>query len=519
MASSTSSLRIGIDVGGTNTDAVLLQGDSVVASMKVPTTEKVSEGIRSALKTIDAARNERPIEAVIIGTTHFMNAIVQARDLTKVACIRLATPPQTLPPFIDWPERLIENVRGQVHVVAGGHQFNGSLLAPIDENGLVEAAKAIRGAGIEHVVVSAVFSPVDDSAERRAEEILRQELGDELAVVRSHDVGQVGILERENAAILNASLLPLAKEIVASFRELAAGVGADTPVYLSQNDGTLMGLDMAQEFPIFTVSSGPTNSMRGAALLSGELNAVVIDVGGTTTDVGLLQHGFPRDSVVSIDLAGVRTNFRMPDVSSFGIGGGSLVFPDGTVGPDSVGHMLVTEGLVFGGETLTLTDVGVAAGLIDLGDRAAVNSIDQGLIKAALDGVRNRLSAAVTAARLSADDIPTVVVGGGGFVVDQLPGLPQALRPSHGEVANALGAALAQVSGNVDSVYSLTDTTREDVLERARALAKDRAVAAGAVPGTVKVVDEEDVPLTHLPGGVATRVRIKAIGDLNLGSS
>lgn len=515
----SSSLRIGIDVGGTNTDAVLLDGGSVIASKKVPTTENVSEGIRSALQSIESSRGDRQVDAVIIGTTHFMNAIVQARGLTKVACVRLATPPQTLPPFTDWPRRLIESVMGQAHVVAGGHQFNGSLLAPIDEAGLRAAASTIRDAGISHVVVSGVFSPVDDAAERTAEEIIREVMGDEVAVVRSHDVGQVGILERENAAILNASLLPLAKEIVDGFRELAASTGTDTPVYLSQNDGTLMGLDMAQEFPIFTVSSGPTNSMRGAALLSGELDAVVIDVGGTTTDVGLLQHGFPRDSVVSINLAEVRTNFRMPDVSSFGLGGGSLVYPDGTVGPESVGHRLTTEGLVFGGKTLTLTDVAVAAGLVELGDPTAVESIEKGLTESALDAVRNRLSAAVTAARLSADDIPTVVVGGGGFVVDRLPGLPEAVRPDHGEVANALGAALAQVSGNVDSVYSLAGTTREEVLERARALAKDRAVAAGALPATVKVVDEDDVPLTHLPGGVATRVRIKAIGDLDLGSS
>jgi hypothetical protein len=175
--------------------------------------------------------------------------------------------------------------------------------------------------------------------------------------------------------------------------------------------------------------------------------------------------------------------------------------------------------LVFGGKTLTLTDVAVAAGLIELGDPTAVKTIENGLVESALDAVRHRLSAAVTAARLSADDIPTVVVGGGGFVVDRLPGLPEAVRPAHGEVANALGAALAQVSGNVDSVYSLAGTTREAVLERARALAKDRAVAAGALPATVKIVDEDDVPLTHLPGGVATRVRIKAIGDLDLRSS
>ena len=116
----------------------------------------------------------------------------------------------------------------------------------------------------------------------------------------------------------------------------------------------------AEKFPVLTFASGPTNSMRGAAFLSGVHDAIVVDIGGTTSDVGSLQKGFPRQATVAVEVGGVRTNFRMPDVFSIGLGGGSLVVETGDgikVGPTSVGYRIVSEALIFGGTTLTTTDV------------------------------------------------------------------------------------------------------------------------------------------------------------------
>ncbi len=128
-----------------------------------------------------------------------------------------------------------------------------------------------------------------------------------------------------------------------------------------------MTVDYAERYPVATFASGPTNSMRGAAFLSGLTDCAVVDIGGTTSDVGVLQHGFPREASVAVEIGGVRTNFRMPDVLSLGIGGGSHV--DGAeVGPQSVGYELTTRALVFGGDTLTATDLAVAAGLAEIGD-------------------------------------------------------------------------------------------------------------------------------------------------------
>ena len=123
--------------------------------------------------------------------------------------------------------------------------------------------------------------------------------------------------------------------------------------------------------PVMSFASGATNSMRGAAFLSGLADAMVVDVGGTSTDVGQLRHGFPREANSVVEVGGVRTLFRMPDLLSIGLGGGSLVerVPL-AVGPRSVGYRLTREALVFGGNTLTATDAAVAAGVARIGDPA-----------------------------------------------------------------------------------------------------------------------------------------------------
>jgi N-methylhydantoinase A/oxoprolinase/acetone carboxylase beta subunit len=207
----------------------------------------------------------------------------------------------------------------------------------------------------------------------------------------------------------------------------------------------------------------------------------------------------------------------MPDVTSLAIGGGSIVRDDGArVGPDSVGYALAERARVFGGDTLTVTDVAVAAGLAEIGDPSLVSGLSPALVEAALDDVRGRLGEAVDRVKLAAADVPVVLVGGGAVLVDRLDGVQRLVRPDNAGVANAIGAAFAQVGGEIDRVYSLVRHGRDEALELARAEAIKRAVDAGADPATVGIVDEEDVPLTHLPDGTATRVRVKAIGDLRL---
>lgn len=513
-------MRVGIDVGGTNTDAVLMDGRDVLAEIKTPTTPDVTSGITTALRGLLEGRDESrsAIRAVMIGTTHFTNAVVEARRLVPTAAVRLGLPAtRALPPMCDWPERLRTAIGNHAYLCHGGHEFDGREIAPLDPDELKRAAADIAAKGIRSVSVSSVFSPVNSELEQRAGEILAAELPG-VPISLSHEIGRVGLLERENATIVNACLRELAEAIVDAFHAALAELAIDAPVFLSQNDGTLMSVEQARRYPVWTFASGPTNSMRGAAFLSGLGDCAVVDIGGTTSDVGVLQHGFPREAAVSVDVGGVRTNFRMPDVLSIGLGGGSRVRTDGglTIGPDSVGYELTQKALVFGGDTLTTTDVAVAAGLVEIGDASRVAHLDASLVRDAVELIERTVAETVDRMKTAGGAIPVVVVGGGSVLLrDRLPGASELVKPDHFAVANAIGAAIAQVGGEVDRVVAMEGRSRDDVLDEAKAEATERAVSAGASAGTVRVVDVEEVPLAYVPGN-AVRIRVKAVGDLSL---
>jgi N-methylhydantoinase A/oxoprolinase/acetone carboxylase beta subunit len=514
-------MRIGIDVGGTNTDAVLMDERHVLAEVKTPTTPDVTSGIVAALRALisDSGVEAASVQGVMIGTTHFTNAVVEAKRLMPTACIRLGLPAtQALPPMVDWPDRLRQALGNHAFLVHGGHEFDGREISPLDPEELRRVAEEIAAKGIRSVAISSVFSPVNTEFEQRAAEIVAETLP-EAAISLSHEIGRIGLLERENATIMNACLRDLAVHIVEAFNTALGELGIEAPVYLSQNDGTLMGVDYAERYPVATFASGPTNSMRGAAFLSGILDCAVVDIGGTTSDVGVLQHGFPREASIAVEIGGVRTNFRMPDVFSFGLGGGSLVRDDRelTIGPDSVGYELTERALVFGGQELTATDVAVAAGLAEIGDQARVAGLDRGLVGRTTRLIEMEIAEAVDRMKTSAGEIPVVVVGGGSVLLGEtLTGASEVVKPEHFAVANAIGAAIAQIGGEVDRVFSLEQIPREEALERAKDEATQKAVAAGASTGTVHIVDVEEVPLAYLPSN-ATRIHVKAVGELELG--
>lgn len=513
-------MRIGIDVGGTNTDAVLLDGVKVLAGVKTSTTEDVTSGIVTATAQLQRRHpfDSSAVGAVMIGTTHFINALIEARRLAPTAALRLSLPSgDSLPPMVDWPRRLVDAIKGCGYLAHGGHEFDGRHIAELDEAQLRKAADDMGRRGIRSVAISSVFSPVNAEFETRAAEIIAAELPD-VAISLSHEIGRIGLLERENATVINAALRELSANIVDGLGTAIAAAGVNAPLYLSQNDGTLMDVDFARRYPVATFASGPTNSMRGAAMLSGLGTCAVVDVGGTTSDVGVLRDGFPREATSDVSVAGIRTNFRMPDVLSIGIGGGSRIRAEATevtVGPDSVGYELTARALVFGGDTLTATDVAVASGLTDIGDASLVGHLDPELVRRSLDRIARDLADAVDRMRTSAEPLPVVAVGGGSVLLPELLDGVRVSRPENFAVANAIGAAIAQIGGKVDRVYAIEPGRRDLVIDEAKQEAVDRAIAAGAVPASVEIVDFDEVPIPYLPGN-ATRIRVKAVGDLQV---
>ncbi|KAH7634576.1 hypothetical protein B0T09DRAFT_256167 [Sordaria sp. MPI-SDFR-AT-0083] len=482
-------LRIGVDVGGTNTDGVILDpslassspSKGILAHIKTATTPNPSDGIITAITSMftqlsEGIRPQDSIASVTIGTTHFVNAVIE-RDPTRlshVAVLRLSGPfSKHVPPCVDWSDDMRSLILGYNARVKGGLEVDGSLISDIDEDEIRHHCREIKKKGIRAVVVNGVFSPIDTvhKQEERAAAIVRSELGKEgVDVVCSKDVANLGFLERENAAVLNASILRFARQTIREFRGAVRRMGLKgCPVFITQNDGTILSGEAATKLPIKTFSSGPTNSMRGAAFLvqqqednekkEGEA-MMVVDIGGTTTDVGLLlPNGFPRQQAAYSELAGV----RMEETRQF-----------------------------------------------------------KAIVKSKIEKIIDNM-------KTSPEDLPVILVGGGAVIApDQLQGASKVLKPRWSEVANAIGAAIARVSAVVDTIKSTETKTEKQFLEEIKNEAIERTVAAGASPDSVEVVEIEMLPLQvmtndlltkwHLPCQYVenkTRFIVRAAGDFD----
>ncbi|UCB45086.1 MAG: hydantoinase/oxoprolinase family protein [Spirochaetota bacterium] len=515
------SYKLGIDVGGTNTDAVILdKEDRVMAKCKRPTTEDVSGGIREAVDSVlkEAGVESSQIVHAMLGTTHATNAIVERKGLSRIGVIRLCVPAGvSVPPYLDWPVDIVPYLGNHYEMVRGGYEFNGKLLSQPEKDEIRRAIESLRKNKIEALAVSSVFAPVNNEQELLVKEIAVEVLERDFPVSLSHEIGTIGILERENATILNAAILKIADSAYGSFQDVLKEHGVKADLFITQNDGTLMSVDYARMYPVFTIASGPTNSLRGAAFLSGIKDAVVVDVGGTTTDVGILKNGFPRESTQAMQVGGVRTNFRMPDLIAIGLGGGSLVKKEQeslTVGPESVGYRITQEALIFGGKTLTATDIAVASGLTSLGDEVLVSKIDRKLVERASQRIREMVEEVIDKMKTTSEDVPVVIVGGGSILLpEKLKGASRVSRPRDFDVANAIGAAISQVSGSIDGVYDVATKGRESVIEEVKEAARKEALKAGADVNSIEIVDLEEIPLAYLPSN-AVRFRVKAVGNL-----
>jgi hypothetical protein len=162
---------------------------------------------------------------------------------------------------------------------------------------------------------------------------------------------------------------------------------------------------------------------------------------------------------------------------------------------------------------LTATDIAVAAGLLDIGDRSRVASISKDLIAAALADATRQLEENIDRMKTEAGDAPLIAVGGGAFLAPEtLAGVSQTIRVPFGDCANAVGAAIARVSGEADQVFR--DLTRDEAIAAALEIAERKAINAGADPRSLKTIEIEDMPIAYLPGN-SLRVRVRVAGALN----
>lgn len=322
--------KLGIDVGGTNTDAVLIdENRKVIADIKYPTSGDVYDGILGAVRTVleVSGIDRREIRQAMLGTTQCTNAIVERKHLAPIGILRIGAPATTgIRPMVDWAEDIQKIAAGSV-IVGGGFEYDGKELAPFDREAAASFFREMKNKGVNSIAISCVFSTVRNDHEVEAAKLCREIMGDDVHVSVSSEIGSMGLIERENATILNAALWQVAKRFTEGFARSLKDEGiVNADIYLSQNDGTLMTMEHARRYPILTVACGPTNSIRGASyLLPAPGSPLWWMWGGYDHRSGRNSERLPKRVQRSGDIGGVRTNFRMPDVISIGLGGGSIV--------------------------------------------------------------------------------------------------------------------------------------------------------------------------------------------------
>ncbi len=461
-------LILGLDVGGTQTDAVLISSEGVVSSVKVPTGKDLQATLREAIRKTVSGLPPGRIGRLAFSTTMATNAIVQDR-LAPAGMIVSAGPGMDPARFAVGPS---------YHVVDGCLDHRGFEVKPLDRNQVTAAAESIRAQGIRSIGLVSKFSVRNPAhellmAEWAASGFLQPAMGHQVS-------GNLNFPRRISTTYLNAALLETHEAFIRALVLSLNEHGLRGPRYLLKPDGGTVGLEESLRFPARTAQSGPAASIMGAlALDSCPGTTLVLDVGGTTTDIGIIYDRAPLLEPFGIRLGPYLTLIRSLQTRSIGLGGDSEVRTDRDrrlrIGPLRSGPPAA-----LGGPAPTPTDAMIALNLLDAGDRdlalQAMETIAASLgldvaetAKAVLDRTADLIAESVRAflhfinsqpvytvrevlEGVIIDPTDIVLVGG---PAEQLAGpLEQALGipcrvPPHAGVANAVGAAISRVTSEV----------------------------------------------------------------------
>ena len=512
-------MKIGIDIGGTNTDGVIVdENDRIIDSAKVPTTAPLEKGFNEVLKIL-LSRSKIPlkhIKGVFVGTTHATNAILQCKDLYRVGVIRLAGhQPITLPPAYGWPKRLHETILAGTLTLDGGYECDWRPLTPSNMKQIQEAACKLMDQGAESLAICGVFSPLHPQQEISAAEAIQQNV----PISLSHRIGGIGLIERENATILNAALMKVMKGGFNELIQVCHSLGMTCPLYVTQNNGSLISLKEAIEYPVLTISAGPTNSFVGAVKLAGLHDALVVDIGGTSTDVGVVHNGFPRRCLHQSSIGGISLNFSMPDVLSIALGGGSHIYFDQSqprIGPESVSRKLLQEAISFGGNQLTLTDISLKLKQIKIAEAKITLNISEDDAKQVFIIAKESLQSLVNRMAAEKNELPVVLVGGGATLIPHSLLGDRYRVPEYASVANAFGAALAEITETVTKVICLDQ--REESIQQLKDAVMEKLLNKGACSLSSRIVDVSVLPYFYMPGNLA-KITVTAAGKMKTQNS
>jgi N-methylhydantoinase A len=526
-------VQIGVDIGGTFTDIVALDGDGRLILTKVASTPKnLLDGIGAAVQRVLALAGARAadVERFVHGTTVATNAILEQKGaLTALLTTEgfedvlelgrqkrsrmydLHMDPET-PTFLA-PRRRRLGIRERLDA-------RGAVLTPLDEDGVRTAVAALRAQGVQAVAVCYLFSFVNPAHERRTREIVR-EVAPEISVSLSSEVDPTfREYERTCVTAFDAYLGPVVKRYLAGLADALRDLGVSAPPLIMRSRGGIVSAGLAAGQPVTLFLSGPAGGVIGAkfaAERSGVRDFVSLDMGGTSNDVAVVRGGEPLiTSEGAIGPYPVRT--PMVDVSTIGAGGGSIAWIDAAgglrVGPQSAGAEPGPACYGHGGEAATVTDASLVLGYLNPARFAGgLMTLDAGAAEQALGalGARLGLDAVATAAGIHrvvnarmADQIrlvtikrgydprtfALVVLGGAGPV----HGVPLAGEMGMAEVivpeAPGVLAAFGLLSAAIEHHHARTLQARTDAVDFAAA---NRCLAELDAAGRARM-REEGVP-------------------------
>ena len=415
---SANGLVAGVDVGGTFTDIVLFDAASGALTVtKVPSTpanqsEGVIRGLESVLDRLDA------LGRLVHGTTVSTNTILQRSgadvamvtsegfgDVLEIGRTRRMLPSLYDPTFVRPPPLVPRPRRFEV---AERRAADGSMLVPLDEEGLAGIAERIRASGAEAVAVCFLHAWADSGSEIRARDVLAQRLPGTWFTTSSEVVPEFREYERFSTTVINAYLLPVIDRYVKALGTRLDRAGYRGPVLTMSSAGGVMDLDTARTLPVRTILSGPAGGVAGATWIAGSValeDFITCDMGGTSTDVCLIESGRPATSTESAFM-GYPIKGRQIDINTVGAGGGSIAYVEGgsvlKVGPRSAGADPGPACYGKGGTEPTVTDANVVLGRV--GHRPLGGAIR-------LDPERARVAVADLATRLGIPDVETMAEG------------------------------------------------------------------------------------------------------------
>jgi N-methylhydantoinase A/oxoprolinase/acetone carboxylase beta subunit len=323
---------LGIDTGGTYTDAAVvdLKNKTVLAKAKAPTTyQNLAIGLRSAVDGVIDHDGFDPNEIRLVGvsTTLATNSILEGKG-GRAGLIGIGWEPKE-----GW--YLGEQ---KAVFIKGGHEVSGFEKEPMD---MEEAEAAIEEIckEVDAIAVSGLFSVHNHNHESKIRRLIRERTG--LPVVCGHELtGELGIMERTVTAVLNARLIPILDTFLDDVENSLRRRDIHAPIMVFKGDGSLMNIETARERPVETVLSGPAASSMGGRILAGIDDCIVVDVGGTSTDIAFLEGGFPRIVPDGATIGEWRTRVRAVDMWTAAMGGDSEIIVDRrgnmSIGPERV---------------------------------------------------------------------------------------------------------------------------------------------------------------------------------------